>query len=379
MDYAGALNQAGFTDKEVAEAVEAKRAEYAGLLTAEDALKLVAAEHGIEEAKRERDSWAPLAALREGINASIKARVEKVSCPREFEKGGFKGIVVNLTVSQGDGRAALVLWNSDARPALEGKIRRGAKIAVRNAMVKRGQDGLELHSKFLTRVEVEGIDEPAAKKLWELKEGDNDVVASGIIIKAGELREFERNGRKGSVCNLLLGGGNEGAAYKLACWDWNATAAARLHAGDRVRVEGGYYRNGELNAGRESIIFKESSEPERLPRTSIAKIAEGAQAVVEAKITALYKAGEYEKAGRRGVFLSGELEDASGKARFAAFDDAVHEFLGAPESSVPFETLLDLKRGYLVGKTAVLVVRGKKNELNGETELVAEHAVLFKD
>jgi len=378
MDYQRALEEKGFAAKEISKAVEKKRGEYGGLLSKEDALRLVAEERGIDaEPGGKAAAWTDLVSVREGEAVNVRVTVEKAYPTKEFAKGSSKSKIAKAVVTQGGATAMLVLWGKDADLA-EGTLRKGRKLAVKNALAKRGLEGLELHSRLLTEVKDEGLGEPEKTALSELKEGMRGVCVTALVLnKPGGLREFERNGRKGAVCRVTVTDGT--ATVPLACWDSNAYASAAWLPGDRVRVEGASVRQGELQANWDAVAFREAAEPERLPKAALSKIGDGEEAVVEAKVSTLYGARTVEKNGRRVTYLNGELEDSSGKARFVAFDQAALCFLGAKESDVAVETVLELKRGYVVGKTAVLVVKGRKNELSGVVELVLEHTVSFKD
>lgn len=366
------LKAKGYSDKELNEAVREKKKDYAGLLTRGDALRLLARENGLELPEEKTAAAIDLSNAGEGAGFNARVIVEKAHCPREFESKERKGLVANAEIRQGETRAELVLWNKEAELASKGVVRRGARLLLENVSAKRNNGVLEVHTRYLTSVKAEGLDAPAPVPLPDLH--GEDIVTEGIVTANSGLREFEKNGRKGRVCNLKVADGPAKAA--LVCWDYNALVASGFKLGDKVRVEGASYRGEELHAGRDAVIFKISSEPERLEKTPVASVKDGESAVVEAKIKSLFEAKETES-GK--IYLNGELEDSSGFKRFVAFDGKAFDLLGGKPAKVKPGTLLDIKRGYLLEMTAVLGVRGRKNDYNGEVELVIEEVGLIKD
>jgi hypothetical protein len=333
---------------------------------------LLARESGIKLAEEKVLAVVDLSKVSGGAGFNARVIVEKAYCPREFESKERKGLVANAVVKQGATKATLVLWNKEAALISDGTVRRGARLLLENVIAKKNNGLLEVHSRYLTSVKQEGLDAPKPTPLTDLNNGD--LVVEGIVIANSGLREFERNKRKGRVCNLGITDGATEAV--VVCWGYNALIASSFKLGDKVRGEGLAYRNKELHAGSEAVIFKEASEPERLKKTPIASVKDGERAVVKVKLKSLFEAKESES-GK--VYLNGEIEDSSGVKRFVAFDGSAFALLGGKPAKVKPGTLLDLKRGYLLGKAAILGVRGKTNDYNGEIELIVEEVGLVED
>lgn len=351
------LSDAGYSENEVGEAVRAKITEYAGLLSRDAALKLVARERGIETA--EETKWVAPEGVAPGSAVDCRIVVERAFRPREFERNNTKRLVADALADWGGTKVRLVLWGADANLAGTGALRRGSRLALKNFLVKQGRDCIELHSRELCSIEHEGGDYPAPEQLSALADAE-DAVASGVVLA----NYGAKQSGKGERAVLVFTDGT--ASRRLTCWDYNARIAADLAEGEVVRVEGASARKGELSAGAGAVLFRDPACLARFPRVPLNSVGED-EALVEARIAALHEA----RVGPSGTaFVRGSLEDASGTARFVAFGANVFRLLGARGTRLEPELLLDLKRRYLLGKKAVLACR-KRTDSYGES-LVAE-------
>jgi replication factor A1 len=102
-------------------------------------------------------------------------------------------------------------------------------------------------------------------KLNQLVHGMKKANVVGKIMKVFPVREFEKNGRSGKVCNLLIG--DESSNTRLVLWDVNHIALVEngdLKEGDVVEIANGGVRNGELHLGSFSDIKKSSEKIENV-------------------------------------------------------------------------------------------------------------------
>ena len=177
------LSEKGYSKKELNEAVRKKKKEYAGLLSREDAVRLLARENGIELVEEKELAVVDLSKVSEGAGFNARVIVEKVYCPREFESKERNGLVANVTVKQGTTKATLVLWNKEAALVSDGVVRRGAHLLLENVIAKKNNGLLEVHSRYLTSIKQEGLDAPEPTPLTGLNNGD--LVVEPFLLNAG--------------------------------------------------------------------------------------------------------------------------------------------------------------------------------------------------
>jgi replication factor A1 len=113
-----------------------KKEELSGLVSEEGAAYIVAREHDVNllrETKRQLKIKNLISGLR---SVDIVARVMKAYEPREFEKDGKKGKVVNVLLGDETGVVRLSLWNEEAELVENGKLKEGDTIKISRAYVK---------------------------------------------------------------------------------------------------------------------------------------------------------------------------------------------------------------------------------------------------
>lgn len=96
-------------------------------------------------------------------------------------------------------------------------------------------------------------------KINEIPKGVGSVNALGKIVQIYEVREFNRNGNSGKVCNLVLG--DETATIRVVIWDEKIIREieeGNLNEGDILQIKNAYSRvnNGrnELHLGGKAYI-----------------------------------------------------------------------------------------------------------------------------
>jgi replication factor A1 len=123
-------------EDKVRKMIKEKKEELSGLVSEEGAAYIVAREHDVNllrETKRQLKIKNLVSGLR---SVDIVARVMKAYEPREFEKDGKKGKVVNVLLGDETGVVRLSLWNEEAELVESGKLKEGDTIKISHAYVK---------------------------------------------------------------------------------------------------------------------------------------------------------------------------------------------------------------------------------------------------
>jgi ssDNA-binding replication factor A large subunit len=312
--------QTGVSQTELAARIRKKRDEFAGLLSEESAVKIIARECGVEIKDEETPvEFSHLSSLTSvGERANVFVRVKNVFAPKEFEKEKRKGRVCNVSIADETGTATLVLWNQDVDLAEGGKIERNDLLEIAGANVRTAVP-LELHSALVTRItplkegSLEGAQiaralripraEVALKKLADVSTGDLEFDAYARVLKIGEEKEFSKqDGKKGKVASCLVSDGSK--QLRLVLWDKNADLARRAKVGDAVKIESGYCKAGregdcEIHAGWKGHIVlhpanhnlpeKEKIWQETYPRKLLSEIEDGKECIASARLAEIYE------------------------------------------------------------------------------------------
>jgi len=353
---------------------------YAGLITEDRAAAMAAPK--------------PMNALKDGEETTVRVRVLGIPAQKTFERNGKPGCLCSMRVADKTSEGALVLWNRDA--SMAETLRRNDAVEARNVLVKSASP-VEFHSILITEIEKIMADDDSLPpkdrtpflKISELRHGVPSFDFEGHLLEKSSVRLFEKNGKKGSVANLVIGDGE--ARVTAVCWDANAEYTERLRVGDAVLVEGAYLKNGEAQVGRGRIVRDVSRERDEeaakklYPRRKISELRGGETALVEAEVSAVFEARVIKKcrdcgakkpcacggAERDLLLVTAELRDDSGALRCAFFDEEARLLLGIKLSGVEVQTLLEIKRDYIRGRKIAAVVLPKTG-LSGRLEGVVK-------
>ncbi len=99
--------------------------------------------------------------------------------------------------------------------------------------------------------------EQARMKISQLVHGMRRVNVLGKILEIYPVREFNKNGREGKVCNFLLA--DDSSNTRVVLWDVNHIALiekGEIKAGENVELLNAGVRNGEIHLGGFSDIKK---------------------------------------------------------------------------------------------------------------------------
>ncbi|MEM3556147.1 MAG: DUF2240 family protein [Candidatus Micrarchaeia archaeon] len=401
------IEKTGISEQELAEKVRSKQEEFHGLINEAAALYSIAKEMGIEIQLERKDLiFTPIKQLTPGMQGiNIHARVMKVLAPRKFEKEGRKGRVCNLLIADNTGEATLVLWHRDVELVERGVIEKGDAVDVLGAYVKNtGEVHLSLGGQILKVKEREKLPEAKAqlKKINEFGEGMSGVDFVAEVVEVGAVNSFEKNGRMKQVASLFVA--DETGRIRVSLWNGNASLVERLKAGDKVKIEDAYIKEGFFGKeahvdwrGRIVINPKVELPPlavERLRRVKINELKEGEAVEIEGeviegnartykfcnkcKVTArdvCPKCGSSELERRFAVSII--LKDETGGINCVLFGDVAKEFLGIKEipEDVEPETILELKKGDWKGRRIVVKGKARRSSFTGDIEFIVKGVV----
>lgn len=120
--------------------VRAMVGEWGDLLDEDAAARLV-----LDQLGRGPVDFQAIRELREGMEATLRVRVEAVGPIREFSRqDGSRGRVVNLDIADDTGRCRLALWDEDVALVEKGRIETGRILRVLDGFVKVTRFGTEV-------------------------------------------------------------------------------------------------------------------------------------------------------------------------------------------------------------------------------------------
>ncbi len=125
---------------------------WGGLLDEDAAARLV-----LETLGRGTESFDTIRGLREGMEVTLRVRVDRVGDVREFTRqDGSKGRVLNLDISDDTGRCRLALWDDDLGLVEQGRIGPGTTLRLLDCYVKVTRFGTDVSRGRFGSVLVEG-------------------------------------------------------------------------------------------------------------------------------------------------------------------------------------------------------------------------------
>ncbi len=337
--------QTGTSQTEIAARIRKKRDEFAGLLSEESALKIIARECGVDVREEEKPvDFSNLSSLTVvGGRANVFVRVKNIFAPKAFETEKRKGRVCNVSIADETGAATLVLWNQDVDLVENGKIERNDLLEIADANVRTAVP-LELHSALVTRItpfkenDLQGGQtglalkipraEIAVKRLADVSAQDVEFDAYARVLKIGEEKEFSKqDGKKGKVASFLVSDGSK--QLRLVLWDKNADLAHRAKVGDAVKIESGQCkpgRDGEveiqvgwkghvvLHPANHGLAEKEKIWQETYPRKLLSEIEDGKECIASARLAEIYEGKTILKCKNCNVTIPKPLQATAGPA-----------------------------------------------------------------
>lgn len=409
---------------EIRRLVEEKKKCFSGILTDSGAAFMVAKDLGIDLG-RESVKRMHISQLKAGMqNVDLLVRAMQVFSPKPFEKNGRSGKLCNLVVADSTGEIRLTVWHDDVKKLAREHVQRGSVLLLRNCYVKSFNEKLQISLASNGRMEVNPknvlfADLPEAKtalsKISGLQEGMNDANVVARVIRLFPVTLFEKEQRKGSVMNFLIG--DETGITRATAWNDLVKEVQALKENHLVRIEGAYTKQGlkgiELHLGWQARIGREPENNgipsagtlmmERAERKKVVGLAVGdANVLVEGKIVAvnqgaLYysvcpkcggkvqrfdegivcdKCGEVKEPDIRHV-VSIRIDDGSAQIDAVAYGSEAEKIMGLGKEDLKKqaaergrEALLEELQA-MNGKKISVVGKVKENSFSNQIELVA--------
>jgi len=248
-------------------------------------------------------------------------------------------------------------------------------------------------------------------KIKNVVSGIRSVDLLGRVVNISEKREFEKEDRKGSVVNVLLG--DETGTIRLSLWDREIDVLDSLgiSENDVVKIANGYVKednrgNNELRLGKFGKIEKiEGADIERgfdeIKVKDIGDLKEREYSEVRASIVQLFGRNPFfevcpeceariEKSGddwvckdhgniepKYHLVVSGVIDDGSGNIRVVFFREVAEKVLGKKTGDLTklFSKNSDLSSIYenlgVLGKEFVIRGKVRKNQFTERMEFIA--------
>ncbi len=229
--------------------------------------------------------------------------------------------------------------------------------------------------------------------------GMRSLTLAATVVKIMSLREFERNGKKSRVANVILG--DETGTTRLSLWDEQTDLLQQIKENTVVEIKGGYTREDnlggiEIRLGRQGTIKQIEQAPMKIELkkadVNISKIREGGTYDVRAAIMHVFDSSPfYEvcptcgsrikmpefKCAEHGevrpayaMVISGVIDDGTANMRIVFFRESAEKVLGMKtmdalaKKAALFETLENLGREFIFSG------RVRKNQLFERLEFI---------
>ncbi len=405
--------------EEIEAMIEEKKRKFSGLLTDSGAAFMVAKELGLDlELDKGVIEEMGIAQLEPGMNnVDLTVRAMHIFSSKKFEKGGKKGIVRNLIVADKGGEIRLTLWHRDANRLDDEKVERGAALLLKNCYVTSFNEKKQLNLSYNGQMIInpktwKGLPELKVQvfKLGELKKDMQNIDVFARIARIYEERDFEVEGRKGSVLNFLLSDGT--AEIRAVAWNEMVAIVNKLNVGDLIKIEGAYTKEGlqvvELHLGWQARIIETPAGVELgqvdfgARRKRVNELAEGEIVEVKGTVVDLYKGklhylicpkcrkkveqleekyvcnacGEVKEPAIN-LVAAVELDDGRGTVRCVLFGNNAEKVLGIGKDELkkklkeksPEQIVAEIKPKIL-GKEILVEGEPRKNKQTGEIEFI---------
>lgn len=207
----------------------------------------------------------------------------------------------------------------------------------------------------------------------ELSDGMRDIDIEGEITDLFPIHVFERDGRKGSVRNVVLK--DETGSIKVAIWGPNSEKD--LRKGSHVGISRAYTKGGELHIGESSSISEKAQEVSKIrdlrkgdTNKTIRAVVVGAYPPKILEVCAACGAmlrGKCTKCGqaatRKTPILNVELDDGSSVIRATLYRELAEDFMGLKAEELSRDQkLFDYKKTQLLGRERMFVGDIREND-----------------
>lgn len=236
--------------------------------------------------------------------------------------------------------------------------------------------------------------------------GMNNVTVTGKIQRIFETREFESDGERGKVANLILA--DETGTVRTSLWNEEVEELieeGKIEEGDVIEVQSGYVKednreNPELRLGRSGEVLKSERDitvdvdEESTQRSDIEDLDPGDRGEIRGNLVKIFNSGPFFKTcpecGNRvedeceehekskiNLVLTGVLDDGTGNIRVVFFRNQAEKAIGMDTEEVreitdggdDMGSLLEEVEDVL-GKEIVIGGRVKINDFFGRPEFI---------
>jgi replication factor A1 len=248
-----------------------------GYLTDQGALFLVASDLGITISEPPKSEVGIKDLYAGAKEVTLQTRVLNVSPKKQFSrKDGSQFFLRNMTVYDNDSSATVKLWDEKANLPELTNLSPGDLIKIIKAYVKsdlNGQLTINIGSgstieRASAESDIPSIDS-LTKDVSEIKEGQNNIVVSGIIDGGINFSEFTNfRGAPGTALRFRLKG-NDGRSVRIVLWNKNDSEIPKMiPASTKARLVGVKTKMNQQELeihGNESTILEIEAKKEIEP------------------------------------------------------------------------------------------------------------------
>ncbi len=234
-------------------------------------------------------------------------------------------------------------------------------------------------------------------KIAELVDGMRRANIIGKVIEISPVRNFNKNGREGKVCNLIVA--DEGSNVRVVLWDTHHISLiedGKIGIGDVVEISNAGVRQGELHLGGFSDIKKSK---EILGEVVLGKVYNekilkdvkaGDRFKTRAVIVNVFEPRYFEVCslcgkkvvdgkcinhgeveGKKRALLNFILDDGSENIRSVVFGELINK-LGLNDEEIFSLDQFAMKKGSLLGEEKVFFGNIRQNQFSNNMEMVVE-------
>ena len=238
-------------------------------------------------------------------------------------------------------------------------------------------------------------------KLSQILQDMRKVNVVGKIVKIFPIREYNKNGREGKVCNLLLA--DEGSNARTVVWDTNLIGlieSGKLKEGDVVEIANASVRRGEIHLGTFSDIKKSKEKMDKVVEEQVltfkrlSEVKPGDKFKTRSFIVQIFEPRYFEVNAQTGRKVSEEerkegdieikkralinvvLDDGSESIRAVIFGEQLNN-LGLNEEEIFSLDKFNLKKEEVLGEELVFLGSLRSNQLYNTLEFSVEKVESF--
>ncbi len=200
----------GLQQEAIEKKINEKVEELSGLVSKNGAAHIVANDFGIHLFKASGEGLLKIKNIVPGLKvASLIGRVLRVYPVKNFKtRKGIEGKVCSILVGDSTGRIRIVFWDVHQIELIENKkLKEGDIIKITNCYVKEGINGVEIHARSLSKIDInpdvkEAKDIPPLSKLLSISKEVNikDIKEEGIYKIRGAIVNILENNMFFEVC-----------------------------------------------------------------------------------------------------------------------------------------------------------------------------------